>query len=127
MALVAVQEVTVWECSFQPNHTYLMDGDKAYAYIKKGTADVIVFQKPLKLDKRGRKFIPVANTFGDCVQLDPPISTSKPAISATVAGSKGNLYNVSFSDDSWHCTCSGFAFRKDCKHIEQVTKSIYGK
>ena len=39
-----------------------------------------------------------------------------------VAGSKGNVYTVTNDAGRWSCTCVGFGFRKDCKHIHQVKK-----
>jgi hypothetical protein len=42
----------------------------------------------------------------------------------TVTGSKGDKYTVTFSGSEGpaHCTCPGFKFRQNCKHIEQVYK-----
>lgn len=47
-------------------------------------------------------------------------------IEATVAGSKGNVYNVVSRGGKWSCTCTGFEFRNQCKHIAQVKTKIYG-
>ena len=47
-------------------------------------------------------------------------------IQATVAGSKGNVYNVTSTGGVWSCTCTGFQFRNQCKHIAQVKTKIYG-
>ena len=48
-------------------------------------------------------------------------------IECTVAGSKGSVYNVVSKGGSWSCTCTGFQFRNQCKHIAQVKSKIYGK
>ena len=40
-----------------------------------------------------------------------------------VAGSKGNSYTVNFSRGQWTCTCAGFAWRRICKHIEEIKDS----
>lgn len=37
-----------------------------------------------------------------------------------VEGSKGDKYTVSSNMGTWHCTCSGFGFRRRCKHIESI-------
>jgi hypothetical protein len=38
-----------------------------------------------------------------------------------VAGSKpGSKYTVTRVGQAWSCTCVGFGFRKDCKHIHQA-------
>jgi hypothetical protein len=39
-----------------------------------------------------------------------------------VAGSKGSVYTVTNENGRWACTCVGFGFRKDCKHIHQVKR-----
>lgn len=37
-----------------------------------------------------------------------------------VKGSKGDSYTVTVGSGKMHCTCSGFQFRKSCKHIKEV-------
>lgn len=36
-----------------------------------------------------------------------------------VAGSKGNTYTVTEDGGRRECTCPGFTFRKDCKHVHE--------
>ena len=50
-----MRETTVWEDP-TPNHLYLLDDDKCYAYIKAGTNEHKVFSKPMKFDLRRRTF-----------------------------------------------------------------------
>jgi len=38
----------------------------------------------------------------------------------TVKGSKGDTYTVTVNSGASHCTCSGFQFRKSCKHVKEV-------
>lgn len=38
----------------------------------------------------------------------------------TIKGSTGTLYTVTVRFKQWSCTCSGFGFRKRCKHVEQA-------
>lgn len=38
----------------------------------------------------------------------------------TVEGSKGSVYTVVRTKNSWTCTCPGFQFRKSCKHIQNL-------
>jgi len=38
----------------------------------------------------------------------------------TVKGSKGDSYTVTIDGSKSHCTCSGFQFRKSCKHVKEV-------
>ena len=37
-----------------------------------------------------------------------------------VKGSKGDSYTVTLGSGKMHCTCSGFQFRKSCKHVKEV-------
>ena len=108
--MIAVRETTVWkDVAVQSNHVYLMDGDKAVAYIKWGAGEAFYFKKPLRLDKRGRKF--------ETLKTDPfkvkPVSNM-----IRVEGSKGAVYEV--DPDAKTCTCPGFLFRSQCKHIEGI-------
>lgn len=38
----------------------------------------------------------------------------------SVAGSKGNVYTVTIGSKFKECTCTAFAFRRKCKHIDEV-------
>ena len=40
-----------------------------------------------------------------------------------VAGSRGNTYTVNRSRSTWTCTCPGFQFRKNCRHISELRDS----
>ena len=37
----------------------------------------------------------------------------------TVKGSKGDSYTVTIGSGKSHCTCSGFQFRRTCKHVKE--------
>ena len=58
--MILAREITKWEIEFrQPNHTYLMSDsmDKIYGYFKwHNPNDFQMFSKPLRFDKRYRKF-----------------------------------------------------------------------
>lgn len=42
-----------------------------------------------------------------------------------VQNSKGSgHYTVTLRDRSWSCTCAGFGFRRQCKHITIIQKSL---
>lgn len=54
---------------------------------------------------------------------DLPVDYSQPAsdrIEKTVEGSKGNVYTVIKEDGRITCTCPGFTFRGQCKHMAVV-------
>lgn len=58
--LTAIHETTDWSDwehkGRAPNHTYLMRGDKAVAYLKYGEGDPIKFASPFRLIKTRRTF-----------------------------------------------------------------------
>ena len=60
MSLTAIHETTDWSDwehkGRAPNHTYLMLGDKAVAYMKYGRGKPIVFSRPFRLIKTRRTF-----------------------------------------------------------------------
>lgn len=115
----ALREVTVWETEYQPNHTYLLDGDRIVAYIPKGTDEIRVSKSGrIKLDRRYRKFEKVdASVFGEVAR--PAAKTLK------VEGSKGAVYEVDLEEGS--CTCPGFKFRGQCKHINQLKEQKHAE
>ena len=109
----AYRETTVWVVEYkQPNHVYLLDGDKAVAYIKWGQGEPFYFSKPMRIDKRGRKFELVEpNPFNASVEPMPWIKQ--------VAGSKpGVFYTVNTDENT--CTCPGYTFRGACKHTKEL-------
>jgi hypothetical protein len=60
-----IKEVTEWNVDFrQPNHVYLMDGERAVAYQKCGEGEPVYFTTKQKLNKSRRKFkkISLANS-----------------------------------------------------------------
>lgn len=41
-----------------------------------------------------------------------------------VPGSKGNKYVVTRNSQGWSCTCTGFQFRKQCKHVSELSTEV---
>jgi hypothetical protein len=113
----AVREVTVWSVEFrQPNHDYLLDGDRVVAYRKWGEGEIIASPSRLKIDRRGRKFVKLDPNPFEALQLN---EREKPLV-VEVKGSKGQTYFLSNPGGEWHCTCPGFSFRGECKHIKEM-------
>ena len=105
----ALRETTVWEGDLQPNHVYLFDGSKAVAYIKWGKGEPYYFKKPMAIDKRGRTF----------EKADAKLFKAQPKSDLiAVEGSKGKTYYV--DPEAKTCTCPGFTFRGNCKHVVDI-------
>lgn len=99
-----MQETTKWEDGMTCNHIYLMEGDKAHAYIMSGTNEHKVFSRPMTLDLRGRTFTCIGE-----------YTRKKKSNTKVVKGSKGKEYVVDLDEQT--CTCPGFKFRGTCKHL----------
>ena len=56
--MILVLETTKWGGSNTPNHVYLLSDDKykMYGYIRKGSRELKMFNKPYPFDKRNRTF-----------------------------------------------------------------------
>jgi hypothetical protein len=100
-----------------PNGTYLLNDSKTklYAYVRPGSGTPKQFKNPIKIDIRGRKFVESSTQYKIVTQEEPEGRVWE------VAGSKGNVYRVTEANGYLSCTCSGFRFRGDCKHIKGLT------
>ncbi len=95
-----------------PAHTYLLDGTTLVAYIKVNTTEPFYFSKGIKgFDKRGRQFEKVNTNLFEASE-----NAAENAL-VEVKGSKGNTYYVNIQEAT--CSCPGFTFRGNCKHIEE--------
>ena len=110
----ALRETTVWTGVDyqQPNHDYLLDGDRIVAYRPWGTAEIRRSSGKIKIDRRGRKF----------ERLDPnpfaELEEKKEPMVIEVQGSKGAVYRVNV--ESKTCSCPGYTYRGNCKHVEAL-------
>ena len=112
------QETTVWDGNV-PNHIYLLttDKSKAYGYIRRGTTEAVTFKKPIPFDQRGRKFVEVKE-LGE-IDLDQVKGETW-----EFTGSKNNTHIVQKMDGVLKCSCPGFTFRGECKHVKQVEEKL---
>jgi hypothetical protein len=115
------QEVTEWNASFAvPNHIYYMNDaqTEAVGYIPVGKDQLIKFSKPMKIDKRGRKFIKLNRAAEkDSVYFG---KKQEEPNAITVEGSGGKKYLITKSNGTYSCSCLGFSFRGKCKHVESL-------
>lgn len=128
MALKIVEEITEWTgYERQPNHVYLMDGDKAYAYVPWGKGKPFYFKTFQRMDRRGRKFVEVKTNkwkFDLSIRVEEEEKIKPTGQTWQVAGSKGNEYTVSLDAGRWSCTCPGHGFRNKCRHVEEIRLSV---
>lgn len=106
------KEITAWAV---PNHVYLLSTDKSkmFGYIRRGTEDAITFKKPYRFDARGRQFIEVK----ELGEIDLDLVKAE---TWKFLGSKGDEYVVQKIDNVLKCSCPGYTFRGECKHVKQV-------
>ena len=100
-----------------PNGIYLLDDGKSkmYAFKPFGTGTIKVFKNPIRIDLRGRKF--AVNSVQFKTELTEPEPEGR---TWTVRGSKGDEYKIIEVNGNLSCTCSGFRFRGECKHIKEL-------
>ena len=119
------EETTVWAGSTQPNHVYLMDDSKSkmFAYIKFGQGDPETFKNPIRISTSGRKFkeMPKLAVLFKNLAVREPEPQGRFWI---VLGSKGDKYTVNEVAGNYTCTCSGWKFRGDCKHVKSVSVAV---
>lgn len=108
-----MQEVTEWE---YPGHIYVLNDskDKMYGYIRRGTNIVETVKKPYRFSTSHRKFKEVPNIYGYVKPEEVPEGFVK-----VVLGSKGERYTITEVNGVHGCTCSGFKFRSNCKHLSK--------
>lgn len=106
----AVVETTQWSGTVQPNHSYLFDGSKMVAYIKKGETVPFYFKAPITIEKRGRKFV--------ALKVNPFKAIKEKSTVVKVSGSKGAVYSI--DTEAKTCSCPGYTFRGTCKHLVAI-------
>lgn len=98
------------------NGVYLLDDakEKMYAYVSPNSGIVKTFTHPIRISTKGRKFKAVDNTYN--YEIPGEIAEHPRWM---VIGSKGDKYYVTQTEHGLSCTCSGFKFRGECKHVKQ--------
>jgi hypothetical protein len=84
-----------------------------YGYIKAGTEEVTVVKKAYNFDARRRTFVEVKE-LGE-IDLDTVKGETW-----NFTGSKGETYIVQKTDNMLKCSCPGYTYRGDCKHIKEI-------
>jgi len=110
------RETTADWASPTPNHVYLLNNtkDKMYGYIKAGTDEVTVVKKAYRFDARRR-------TFAEVKELGEIDLDTVKGETWNFTGSKGDTYIVQKIDNMLKCSCPGFTYRGDCKHVKEIS------
>lgn len=90
-----IKEITDWDI---PNHTYYINSAEKMVGYTSVSGDSKVFKKPLSFSRTGRKF-----------EIRKDYGYPKSGKYKTTANS---------------CTCLGFLYRKQCKHINAYNKKV---
>jgi hypothetical protein len=108
-------ETTEWADS-TANNVYFMDDSKSkmYAYVARGSMDVFRFKNPIRVDMRGRSFVNIPNIWHYESPEEETVKTEW-----TFEGSTGAKYIVRKDGTSYNCTCPGYTYRGDCKHVKE--------
>lgn len=101
--MITLREVTDWGWQ---GHTYFVDDSqsKLLGYQVTGKSPV-TFTTPMDFSKKGRKF--------EVVKAETEKNTR------VVQGSKGNVYYITLVNGVERCTCTGFKYHGNCKHIKE--------
>jgi hypothetical protein len=111
------QETTDWGKAGVVNHIYFLSDskDRMYAYINlEGKIDEV--KTPYRFYTKGRTFKEIANRWG----FSPREKLESVGETHRVPGSRGAVYTVTNDRGAWTCTCSGFKFRGQCRHVESL-------
>lgn len=128
-----LKEVTNWDVEYrQPNHTYLVNKKgQIIAYAKWHSNEIDILKSRNVLDKRYRKFIidnhsELSKLIPKYIKEDNIKDNQKMIIpdNARVfkVKSKDKEYQVILSNNRLSCNCTGFGFRRKCKHVDAVAK-----
>ena len=111
-------ETTKWSDGSDANHVYFMNDskEKMYAYVTRGSMDVFKFKSPIRINTRGRTFITVPNIWN--FHIDEEVI--EPQTKWEFTGSRGDRYIVSKDEGVYNCTCPGYKYRGECKHVKEV-------
>ena len=103
-----------------PNGIYLLDDAKTKMYaFRPASGEIKTFRNPIRIDLRGRKFVINPVQFETRLQEEEPEGRFW-----VVKGSKGDEYKITELNGNLACTCSGFRFRGQCRHVENIRSTV---
>ena len=63
----------------------------------------------------------------DVISSSIPVEYNQPKTDRNVfeaKGNKGNIYTIIREKSDWSCSCVGFGFRRDCRHVNAAKKLL---
>ncbi len=128
-----LKEITDWGVEYrQPNHTYLLNSkNQIVAYAKWHGDDIDILKSKTVLDKRYRKFIEVNHSGLSEIKSQYKEESNnqeeyKPDYDRIFkVKSKEKEYIVGFKNNQLTCSCTGFGYRRKCKHVDVVKKQHF--
>ena len=103
-----------------PNGVYLLDDAKTRMYaFRPANGEIKTFRNFIRIDTRGRKFVINPVQFETRLQEEEPEGRFW-----VVKGSKGDEYKITELNGNLACTCSGFRFRGQCRHVENIRSTV---
>lgn len=120
--------VTVHNTAWAHRHRYAYHVPKVLRYTGKVTATPKWAGDDLALTT-GRIDFPVRMLARDSIisvdgQSVNSTVTAAVAQSWAVPGSKGSVHTVSYERGHWACTCAGFQFKKNCRHVNDKRDEV---
>lgn len=116
-----------------PNHTYLLNQKgQIVAFARYHGDDIDELKSRIYLDKRYRKFVESDHPGLSKLILkydtpdEPEEKVFKPKYERVFNVKSGEkVYSVGLSKNQLTCSCTGFGYRRKCKHVEAVKKSYF--
>ena len=118
--MLVVLETTKWDCGFPvPNHTYFINKsrDRLFGYLPFGKTDPQWYPEPRSFNAKGRKFLVLE-------EQPDPVQEELGEVWKVPSSSKGE-WTVRRVNGEFSCDCPSHKYqRKECKHIQQIRKSL---
>jgi hypothetical protein len=103
-----------------PNGIYLLDDARTRMYaFRPASGEIKTFKRFIRIDTRGRRFVINPVQFETRLQEEEPEGRFW-----VVKGSKGDEYKITELNGNLACTCSGFRFRGQCRHVENIRSTV---
>ena len=111
--ITMLQEITDWGDAPVKNGVYHVNDHGELVAYHPPMGELKEFKAPLKRFSKARRKFKLLDTYED-----ENVVESVERIEFN--GSKGNTYYVTVEDGITQCTCPGYKYRGNCKHVNEV-------